>query len=124
MSHKTITIKDIARRLNLSVSTVSKALNKDSHISAGTKERVRKLAEELHYVPNRAAIHFKQRKSFTLGIIVPSLMDHFYTIALDGFEKEVSLHGYNVIVCQSHESHEREKEIGYLRGRFSVGLVP
>lgn len=124
MLHKTITIKDIARRLNLSVSTVSKALSKDPHISDSTKERVKKLAEELNYVPNRAAIHFKQRKSFTLGIVVPSLMDHFYTFSLDGFEKEAALHGYNVIVCQSHESYEREKElVSMLQSNSIEGLI-
>ncbi|HWK56707.1 MAG TPA: LacI family DNA-binding transcriptional regulator [Parapedobacter sp.] len=111
MSSKPITIKDLASRLQLSVSTVSKALNDHPNIHESTKNRVRKLATELNYVPNRAAIYFKQRRSFTLGIIVPSLMDHFYTIALDGFEKIASSHGYNVIVGQSHESFTREAEL-------------
>src|SRR5690606_36291922 len=111
MLNKPVTIKDIAEKLHLSVSTVSKALSDYPNIADSTKRRVKKLATELNYVPNRAAIYFKQRRSFTLGIIVPSLMDHFYTIALDGFEKIASSHGYNVIVGQSHESFTREAEL-------------
>ncbi|MFC7525471.1 LacI family DNA-binding transcriptional regulator [Parapedobacter sp. GCM10030251] len=111
MLNKPVTIKDLAARLHLSVSTVSKALSDYPKIAVSTKQRVKKLAKELNYIPNRAAIYFKQRKSFTLGIIVPSLMDHFYTIALDGFEKVVASQGYHVIVGQSHESFTREVEL-------------
>lgn len=124
MLHKPVTIKDLAVRLKLSVSTVSKALSDDPNIAVGTKQRVKTLANELNYVPNRAAIHFKQRKSFTLGIIVPSLMDHFYTIALDGFEKIVSSQGYHVIVGQSHESFTREAELVSIMQSSSIdGLL-
>ncbi|GGC26096.1 LacI family transcriptional regulator [Parapedobacter defluvii] len=124
MLSKPVTIKDIAAKLHLSVSTVSKALSDYPNIAASTKHRVKKLAKELNYVPNRAAIYFKQRKSFTLGIIVPSLMDHFYTIALDGFEKVVSSQGYHVIVGQSHESFTREAELTSVMQSSSIdGLL-
>ena len=124
MQNKPITIKDIAGKLDLSVSTVSKALSDYPNIAADTKRRVKQLAKELNYIPNRAAIYFKQRKSFTLGIIVPSLMDHFYTIALDGFEKVVSALGYHVIVGQSHESFTREVELTAVMQSSSIdGLL-
>ncbi len=66
-----VTIKDIAKKLNMSVSTVSKALNNDASISIYTSERVKALAKQLNYIPNEAARHFKLAKSFTLGLIVP-----------------------------------------------------
>ncbi|QNL50564.1 LacI family DNA-binding transcriptional regulator [Olivibacter sp. SDN3] len=101
----------MAKQLRLSVSTVSKALNDHPRIGEVTKDRVKKLAKQLNYVPNQAAIHFKQRKTFTLGIILPSLMDHFYTLAVNGFDDYASAKGYHVIIGQNHESLQREKQL-------------
>lgn len=111
MDHKRATLKDIASALNLSPSTVSKALRDHPNIGVITKERVKKLAKQLHFVPNQAAIRFKQQKSFTLGILIPSMLDHFYVAAVEGFEKFAYDHGYNVLIGQSHESIQREKEL-------------
>jgi len=111
MDHKRATLKDIASALNLSPSTVSKALRDHPNIGATTKERVKKLAKQLHFVPNQTAIRFKQQKSFTLGILIPSMLDHFYVAAVEGFEKFAYDHGYNVLIGQSHESIKREKEL-------------
>ena len=85
---RSITIKDIALKLNMSVSTVSKSLNNDPSISTLTKERVKKLASDLNYIPNEAARHFKLNKTFTLGLIIPDIMDQFYALAINGAEKK------------------------------------
>lgn len=108
---KGVTLKDIAVKLNMSVSTVSKALSDDASISQATKERVMKLAKEWDYVPNEAARHFKQNKSFTLVFIVPDLLDQFYGLAVNGVEKVAEQHQYNVIVSQSHEDPAKECHI-------------
>ncbi len=75
---KGVTIKDIAKRLNMSISTVSKALSNDISISILTKERVKKQALDWSYVPNESARNFKLNKSFTIGLIIPKLLDQFY----------------------------------------------
>ncbi|SEL83381.1 LacI family DNA-binding transcriptional regulator [Parapedobacter koreensis] len=111
MDHKRATIKDIAATLRISPSTVSKALRDHPNIGVVTKERVKKLAQQLHFVPNQAAIRFKQQKSFTLGIVIPNMLDHFYVAAVEGFERFAYDNGYNVLICQSHESLQREKEL-------------
>ncbi|WP_090388851.1 LacI family DNA-binding transcriptional regulator [Niabella drilacis] len=108
---KGVTIKDIAIKLNMSVSTVSKALNNNSSISTFTKERVVKLANEWNYIPNEAARHFKQSKSFTLGLVIPDLMDQFYIQAINGVEAVAGHNKYQVIVAQSHEDAEKEAQI-------------
>ncbi|WP_257669885.1 LacI family DNA-binding transcriptional regulator [Parapedobacter tibetensis] len=111
MDHKRATLKDIASELNLSPSTVSKALRDHPSIGVITKERVKKLAEQLNFVPNQTAIRFKQQKSYTLGILIPSMLDHFYSVAVEGFEKFAYGEGYNVLIGQSHEKLQREKEL-------------
>lgn len=108
---KGITIKDIARKLNMSVSTVSKALSNNPSISVLTKERVQKLAEEWNYIPNEAARHFKQNKSYTIGVIMPDLLDQFYVLAVNGVEQIANTKNYNVIISQTHEDTERETNI-------------
>ncbi|MCD2425644.1 LacI family transcriptional regulator [Niabella pedocola] len=108
---KGVTIKDIAAKLNMSVSTVSKALNDNSSISTMTKERVVKLANEWNYVPNEAARHFKQSKSFTLGLVIPDLLDQFYVLAINGVEAVAGANKYQVIVAQSHEDSSKEEQI-------------
>lgn len=120
---KAITLKDLALKMNMSVSTVSKALNDDPSISDMTRTRVKKLAAEWHYIPNEAARHFKLNKSFTLGIIMPDLMDQFYILAINGIEKIAAQHQYNVIISQTHEDAQREEEIADLMLRNRVDGV-
>ncbi|MEO8416444.1 MAG: LacI family DNA-binding transcriptional regulator, partial [Ginsengibacter sp.] len=81
------TLKDIARKLNMSISTVSKALSNDTSISTLTKQRVQKQAGEWNYIPNESARHFKLNKSFTVGLIIPDLLDQFYVLAINGIEE-------------------------------------
>lgn len=95
----------------MSVSTVSKALSNHANISTLTKERVQQLASEWNYVPNEAARHFKQNKSFTLGIVIPDLIDQFFVAAIRGVEEIAGKHKYQVIIAQSHEEADKEEQI-------------
>jgi DNA-binding LacI/PurR family transcriptional regulator len=108
---KGITLKDIAIKLNMSISTVSKALNNDSSISTLTKERVQKQAREWNYIPNESARHFKLNKSFTVGLIIPDLLDQFYVLAINGIEEIAAIEKYNIILTQSHEDIVKEENI-------------
>src|SRR5215207_5409330 len=120
---KGVTIKDIARKLNMSVSTVSKALSNDLSISILTRERVKNLAEEWNYIPNEAARHFKLNKSFTLGLIIPDLLDQFFVLAINGVEQIAADEKYHVILSQSHESEIKEERIVDLMIRNRVDGV-
>lgn len=108
---KGITLKDIAKRLNMSISTVSKALSNDLSISILTKERVHKQAQEWNYIPNESARHFKLNKSFTIGLIIPNLLDQFYVLAINGVESIAEKEKYNVILSQTHEDVVNEEKI-------------
>lgn len=108
---KGVTLKDIAQRLNMSVSTVSKALKGDTSISKMTSDRVKKLSTEWNYIPNEAARHFKLNKTQTLGLIIPDLLDQFFVLAINGVEEIAAQNQYNVIVSQSHEDAYHESSI-------------
>lgn len=105
------TIKEIAKQLNISVSTVSRALNNHTSIGLRTKMRVKQLASEIGYEPNQTAIFFKQRKTFTIGVIVPFLIEDFFAGAISGIEAIANEHHYNVLIGQSNDDIEREKAI-------------
>lgn len=111
MSHKPATIKEIAKRLNVSISTVSRALHDHPSIGLRTKMRVQKLAEEMNYEPNLAAVSFKQGKTMTLGVILPNLGEEFFSIAINGIEDVATKNKYTVLIGQSHDDVEREKKI-------------
>lgn len=110
MSGKRITIKDIATRLNLSTSTVSRALSDHSDVSAETRQMVRHLAEVLDYQPDPIAVNFRQRRSNVIGVIIPQLVNQFFSKALAGMQQVASESGYNIIISQSDESLAQEKE--------------
>lgn len=111
MSQKPATIKEIARKLNVSVSTVSRALHNHPSIGLRTKMEVQKLAAELNYEPNLAAVSFKQGKTMTLGVILPNLGEEFFSIAINGIEDVATKNNYTVLIGQSHDEAEREKQI-------------
>ncbi len=111
MIQKPATIKEIAKRLNVSVSTVSRALHNHPSIGLRTKMQVQKLAEELNYEPNQAAISFKQGKTFTIGVILPNLGEEFFSTAINGIEDIAIKNNYTVLIGQSHDNIEREKKI-------------
>lgn len=124
MEQKPATIKEIAQRLNVSVSTVSRALHDHPSIGLRTKMQVQKLAEELHYEPNQAAISFKQGKTMTLGVILPSLGEEFFSMAINGIEDVATQNKYTVLIGQSHDNTEREVQIVDTMRRHRVdGLV-
>jgi len=111
MDQKPATIKEIAKRLNVSVSTVSRALHNHPSIGLRTKMQVQKLAEELNYEPNQAAISFKQGKTYTIGVLLPNLREEFFSIAINGIEDICANNNYTVLIGQSHDDAEREKKI-------------
>lgn len=110
MVNNPATILDIAKRLNLSKSTVSRALRDHPDISQKTKDAVRKVAEELNYMPNAIASSFRYRRSKVIGLIVPQISYFFFPSVIRGIEEIVHQHGYNLLILQSNESYEREKE--------------
>ncbi|AOW19748.1 LacI family DNA-binding transcriptional regulator [Urechidicola croceus] len=109
-SFNNIRIVDIAKILNVSVSTVSKSL-KDSHeISEKTKKRVRAVAKKHNYQPNFSAVSLKNRSTMTIGVIIPDILNYFFVNALHGIEKEARANGYKMITCLSNEQHHLEVE--------------
>jgi LacI family transcriptional regulator len=108
-----VTLKHLAEQLNVSVSTVSKALHDSDEISPDTIARVKALAEHLNYKPNKVAISLKNSKTNTIGVIIPNILNHFFAKALLAIEKEASRQGYNIITCLSNE--KKSKEINSLQ---------
>lgn len=111
MKKKKTTIKDIAKTLNTSISTVSRALNDHPSISDGTKEMVRRVARELNYRPNGIASSLRTGNTHTIGLIVPHINRHFFSNAIHGVESVAKANGYQVIIAQSHEEYESEREV-------------
>src|SRR5438067_5757961 len=101
------TIKEIAKRLKVNVSTVSRALNGHPSIGLVTTMRVNKVASELNYERNQTAVFFKQRKTFTIGVILPDFSDAFFSLALSGIEDYASKKNYNVFIGQSLENPDK-----------------
>ena len=106
MKHSTII--DIAKKLGVAPSTVSRALSNHPDVKQETKDLVRKVAKELHYSPNTNARSLKSSKSTTIGVIVPEIKHDFFSSAISGIEDVAYQAGYTIIVCQSNESFERE----------------
>jgi LacI family transcriptional regulator len=106
MNHSTIT--DIAKKLGISPSTVSRALSDHPDISSKTKKQVQKIAKELNYTPNPIAQSLKNNRTSTIGIIVPEIKHDFFSSAISGIEEVAYQSGYTIILCQSNESFERE----------------
>ena len=102
------TIKDIARELNVSSSTVSRALKDYPGISDETKRKVKELAEKLNYRPNAVALSLRKSKSFTIGVIIPEIVHFFFSTVISGIEEVAYANGYNVILCQTNEKLQRE----------------
>lgn len=111
MSRHPITIKDIARILNISVSTVSRALKDHPDISDATKKSVQEMAKELNYRPNEIALSLKNRRSKIIGIMVPKLVHHFFSSVIEGVENVAYDNGYQVMIYHSDEIYEREVQL-------------
>lgn len=109
MEHKgQITIKDIARELGISPSTVSRALKNHPDIGAKTKELVRELANKYHYKPNAIALSLRSSKTHMIGVIIPKVVHFFFSSVISGIEHVANEFGYNVMICQSDENEDRE----------------
>lgn len=102
------TLKQIAKELNVSVSTVSKALNDSPEISEQTKTKIKEYAKLKNYKPNIIGLNLKNRKTKTIGVIIPNILNSFFAKVFSGIEKVADEKGYNVIMCISNESLEKE----------------
>ncbi len=105
---KKITLKDIARELDVSISTVSKALKNSEEIGRDTKEKIQAFAKLYNYKPNNIAISLKNKRTKNIGVIIPDIVHHFFTTVFRGIENFANQKGYNVIVCVSDESFDKE----------------
>ena len=111
MSGKPVTIKEIARRLKLSPSTISRALHNHPTIGMQTRQKVKQLAEDLNYERNQTAIFFQQGKTYTIGVILPELSEAFFSSAITAIEDAAYKRNYTVLLAQSHDDEQRERQL-------------
>ncbi len=105
---KKITLKQIAKELDVSISTVSKALKNSIEISEDTKLKIQAFAKLYNYKPNNIALSLKNKKTKTICIIIPEIIHHFFATVIGGVEKVANEKGYNVLICLSDESFDKE----------------
>jgi LacI family transcriptional regulator len=103
-----ITLKHIAKELDISISTVSKSLRNNDEISQETREKVQAFAKLYNYKPNNIALSLKNKKTKTICILIPEIIHHFFATVISGVEHIANQHGYNVLVCLSDESFDKE----------------
>ncbi|GGB85706.1 LacI family transcriptional regulator [Flavobacterium suaedae] len=103
-----VTLKQIARELDVSISTVSKSLRNSPEISEDTRQKVQAFAKLYNYRPNNIALSLKNKRTKTIGIIIPEIVHHFFATVISGIEHVANENGYNVIVCLSDESFDKE----------------
>lgn len=108
---KHVTIRALAKELNLSVSTISKALRDSYEISEDTKQRVLELAAKLNYMPNPYARSLRGRQSRIIGVVIPEVADSFFSLAINGIESVVKEKGYHVLISLTHERLANEQSI-------------
>lgn len=125
MKKKRITLKDIAKEFNVSIATVSKALNDSYEISVGTKTKIREYAKEHNYKSNSIALHTEtQRNTKTIGVIIPNMLNQFFTKVFVGIERIATEKGYNLITCISNESYEKETSaMELLKNSYLDGFI-
>ncbi|MCJ8208975.1 LacI family transcriptional regulator [Mucilaginibacter sp. RS28] len=105
---KRVTIYDIAKKLNVTPSSVSRALNNSSYVNETTKKLILKTAEEMNYKRNTLASNLRRGQSKTIGVVVPRINQNFFANVIAGIEEITYKKGYNIIICQSGESYEKE----------------
>lgn len=124
MRSNQVTIKDIARELGVSPSTVSRAMKDHPDISPATKKQVNDLVEKLKYRPNAVALSLQSRKTNTIALVVPEIVHHFFSSVISGIEEVAQEAGYHVMIFQSNESYEREVSIAQSLASIQVdGLL-
>jgi LacI family transcriptional regulator len=122
-----VRLKDIAARANVSINTVSRALKSKSDISLSTIRKIKKIAEEMGYVPDAAAVGLRSRTSKAVGVIITYIDNSFFARILQGINDVVSTHGYTIITLASNEDLDKETEILKLLTAYRVSgilLVP
>ena len=115
-----VTLKDLAKELSLSISTVSRALNNHPDISKETKKRVTEVAKKFHYIPNVFAKGFRSHKTFTIGVIVPDISHYFTSTLIKGIMQEAEINGYKVIVSESRNNEHKQAEMLQTMNQFGV----
>ncbi len=123
MQKKRITIKDIAKELKISASTVSRALKNHPSLKKETIESVKKLAKKRNYSPNLLALNLLQKKSNTIAIIVPEITSHFFSTAITAIQHVFASTDYNIVICLSNESYKEEVAIIDKLGRIQIDGV-
>ncbi|MBS1495290.1 MAG: LacI family DNA-binding transcriptional regulator [Bacteroidetes bacterium] len=124
MKFEAVTIKDIAKALGVSTSTVSRALRDSYEISPETKQLVLECAEKLNYSPNPIALSLKERRTRSIGVVVCEIANNFFSQVINGIESIAYDRGYNIIITQSNESYERElMDLQYLSSRSVDGII-
>jgi DNA-binding LacI/PurR family transcriptional regulator len=124
MNTRLPTIKEIAERLNVSISTVSRALANHPRIGLRTRERVQQLAAELQYEPNTQAIFFKQKKTHIIGVVLPFIREEFFSQAICGIEAGAMFHNYTILFGQSYDDVEKEQKVLEIMKKHRVdGLI-
>lgn len=103
-----VTLKQIAKELDVSISTVSKSLRNSLEISEDTRQKVQAFAKLYNYKPNNIALSLKNKKTKTICIIIPEIIHHFFATVISGVENVANENGYNVLVCLSDESFDKE----------------
>lgn len=109
MRNAQATIRDIALKLSISISTVSRALRGAPDVNPETKRAVMEMAEKLNYEPNRIAQSLRIKQTKTVGVIVPEINMHFFSSVISGIQEYCASHGYSIMICQSMESVATEK---------------
>ena len=104
-----ISIKDIAKQLKVSASTVSRALNDHPEINVKTKKKVMAYARKVGYRPNILALSLKSKRTYTIGLIIPEITHHFFSSVISGVEEMAYGNGYRVMICQTSENKSREE---------------
>ena len=118
------TIKDIAKALNLSTSTVSRALRDSYEISSGTKQKILEYAQAVNYTPNPIALSLRENKSHSICVIVPQIANAFFSEVINGIDETAYRRGYHVVIFQTHEQYEREiRDLNSGLARRADGVV-
>lgn len=109
--NREVTIYDIAKELNISAATVSRAINGNPRTNAKTAEKVNRMAQELGYQSNKVASNLRKQKSNTIGVIIPRLNSPVMSSIISGMEKVANASGYNLIISQSLESEKKRSKM-------------
>jgi len=124
MAHRAITIRNVAQKAHVSTATVSRVLNNDPRVRDETKNAVREAMESLGYKINFVARSLKTSRTHTLGVVAPDLAGDFFMFIAESMNRELTLHGYSIVVSTSRDSEEEEaKRLRHLAERLVDGIV-